>query len=438
MRDDAPMAEALSTQLESLNRERERLEELLMLDANWRALRQLEAREAAGEPLQAVDGAGLKDNLVKALASNRLYAARAKLLETIELLSSDFPMRMPAVEPGSLVSRIVMLSEPAGETFRARLRMKPVETPVTNAPVAGNRQNALHVRSEDPRPRVCAMPDALQMIDGLGQRAVEQLLDGGVTRFIEIAGWTSVEVGAWRARLDGIAQGHPGAWIEQAAVLASGRQTLFSERVRRGEYATLVTPPDPEPSRPWRPATEIVATPPAHDMARHVTAEELARKLADKPDGPPPLPPRAVADLAAAARIEQVHADAAGAITKPAAAGYARPRPKLPASVAAVDSEVIVIAREDAPERPRAQSNAADRPRTLLRRLKELHKPDRFEADAYAAYRGTVEEASVTIVPPADSKSAAKPAPLPTAAGKPAAEGPRPASRFLKALTGKA
>jgi len=63
--------------------------------------------------------------------------------------------------------------------------------------------------------------------------------------------------------------------------------------------------------------------------------------------------------------------------------------------------------------------------------MKALHQAGRFEADDYAAYRGSVEEASVTIL-------AAKSKPEPTASAK-SGEVPtsHSASRFLKALTGK-
>ena len=46
------MAETLAEQLATLTRERDRLEQFLMLDANWRALRQLDERESAGQQLQ--------------------------------------------------------------------------------------------------------------------------------------------------------------------------------------------------------------------------------------------------------------------------------------------------------------------------------------------------------------------------------------------------
>ena len=116
----------------TLERERERLEELLMLDANWRALRQLDEREAAGEPLETIDGADLSESLLAALARQPDLRCAGKLLETIELLASipgdgeEHVIRTNGVMAGAprLASRIVLLSQPGGDNFRARVRMK--------------------------------------------------------------------------------------------------------------------------------------------------------------------------------------------------------------------------------------------------------------------------------------------------------------------------
>ncbi len=459
MRDDEPMAASLSTQLEGLKAERERLEELLMLDANWRALRQLEEREAADQPLQAVDGAELKAGLARALAGNRIYVARARLLETIELLSAEFPGRSPVLEGGPLSSRIVMLSEPTGDTFRARLRLKP-ETGLSSLASRGTSYTPPTVPVEleaaaAPEPPLAQQaPDPLDLIDGLGPRAVALLLDGGVTRFADIARWSSVDVATWRARLDGATQGSAGWWIEQAAILATGRSTHFAQRSRRGEFAVLVPAPQPEPPRPWSPATtdaagtsDVVSAgsaqvgPPALPesaraapcvTAECVTAEELARAL-EQSHVPPPLPvAAAITEAAAAGRL-----------------GYVRPQAKVEtagsvdnatAQRGAVDGETgvceadvaVVTAHEASSPAAVAPASAGGRPRTLLRRMKALQQTDRFEADAYAAYRGSVEEASVTILAAAEAK--------PETAAPAVPEGgvaARPASRFLKALTGK-
>ncbi len=419
------MAALLSTQLDSLRRERDRLEELLMLDANWRTLRVLDARVGAGERIEDLGGPERRAELVQALTSNRIYAARAKLLETIDLLASA--TQLSAAPPqGTLASSIVLLDAASGDAFRTRVRVKdpgPAEQLSTRA------------------------PDPLQLIDGLGRCAVELLNDGGITRFDEIAAWTSADVTSWRNRLEGFVHGTPGFWIEQAACLAAGRATRFSERARRGEYATLVPQPAPEPVRIERAPTaeKAAGTPSAaepslpagsHSAPARYRAGDSAKDLAidpaedskdvassrqtsqPAPRAVPPAPPATPfsVPVATAIRIELPRTSGGpsplAALSSARRAGHAPPRPRSTANVGV--------------------AHPADRPRTLLQRLKDLREPERFEANAYAAYRGNVEEASVTIVRADDG---------PTAEVPPTDTPPRettPASRFLRALTGKA
>ena len=142
------MPETLAAQLEQLHRERARLEELLTVDGNWRALAQLEARERYGEPVAAEDGAGLKASLRAALGDNRVFEARARVLKAIEELSEQrIDGRNPHAGDGStngasnarvpsVASRIVMLSQPGAETFRTKLRVKQLPNGLPAAPTS--------------------------------------------------------------------------------------------------------------------------------------------------------------------------------------------------------------------------------------------------------------------------------------------------------------
>ena len=112
----------------------------------------------------------------------------------------------------------------------------------------------------------------------------------------------------------------------------------------------------------------------------------------------------------------------------PRHAGYVRPDHRAPeAGVSEADTVERDLTAKPAP----ALGNG--RSRTLLRRLKDIDTPDRFEADGYAAYRGSVEEASVTIIGAADAD---RPARMPAPATDTNDAITAPASRFLKALTG--
>lgn len=62
-------------------------EEQLCSNETYRALRQLDDREAKGEPLEAIDGAALRARMVAELERDRLYRARRHLDELLDFLS---------------------------------------------------------------------------------------------------------------------------------------------------------------------------------------------------------------------------------------------------------------------------------------------------------------------------------------------------------------
>ena len=81
------MADDYSFGLEVLRSEISWLEELLDENEDWRALGQLEAREARGEDLRSIHGATLKAALVASLAHNRVFVRRQVLIT--ELLRAE-------------------------------------------------------------------------------------------------------------------------------------------------------------------------------------------------------------------------------------------------------------------------------------------------------------------------------------------------------------
>jgi NADH-quinone oxidoreductase subunit E len=105
----------------------------------------------------------------------------------------------------------------------------PADPTPTAAEGAGTRPQALEAARE-------GGPDNLKMIKGVGPK-LEQLLHGlGFYHFDQIAGWTADEV-AW---VDQNLQGFKGRvsrdeWVVQARQLASGAQTEFSARVKKGD-----------------------------------------------------------------------------------------------------------------------------------------------------------------------------------------------------------
>ncbi len=521
------LADTLSTQLENLQRERERLERLLMLDANWRALQQLEAREAAGEPLVAVDAVGLKSSLERALANNRIYVARARLIESIELL-----VGAAAPEPIPLADRIVMLAAPTSEGFRTRLRLKEkparVPAPTSIERDAPSAREVIEVEalgvlavtldaapqpssSTDPQTDqeidqqtdqkqglaspMRTPPDSLELIDGLDRSSVEQLIEGDVSRYREIAGWKNADVEHWCDRL-GVDKGRTGAWIEQAAMLAQGHRTTYSVKARRGDFAVLVPYPEPlpapvpiqHPEPAAAPVSTSVPVDPTPAIDAFVVAQssvtgaseanfELAAGAEDLAgaDGVtaetvvPPLPvdagsvgsdaffpashsPAEPDSLRSAGELIRKLASASSPVVPPAfhpgteaRRPYVRPEARREVrhdrrgedwredDAAAAHSEVIVIRRDPqrAPPGPGFAQAERPRPQRLLRRLKQALEPNRFEADGYAAYRGVAEEASVTILRAEPERA------HPIAREPASARSATGYNRFLKALTGQ-
>ena len=286
------MAESLVEQLAAMARERDRLDQLLMLDANWRALRQLDEREAAGEPLQVVDGAHLRAALETQLSANRLYAARAAInamIRTLQGARFDSAPGRPneAVEavaiasrPPTISSRIVLLADADQSAFRTRVKVKLPEKHIDRAPaaeadlgggVASTRSivaaietcaeavrvvsgvtvaSSASTSTEIARPDIATSADIvptlppsarplfgelddLNLISGFGSEAIARLAADGVVRFAQIAAWTSADTRAWRKALAHCARGPAIGWVEQSAVLASGRYTYHAERIMR-------------------------------------------------------------------------------------------------------------------------------------------------------------------------------------------------------------
>ncbi len=80
--------------------------------------------------------------------------------------------------------------------------------------------------------------DNLTRIKGIGVKIEEQLNDIGIYHFDQIASWDADNI-AWADST----LGFPGRakreqWVEQAATLAAGEETEFSQRVDKGEVSS--------------------------------------------------------------------------------------------------------------------------------------------------------------------------------------------------------
>lgn len=429
------------------------LESVLDEDEDWRALRQLDAREAEGEILTAIDAPSLKALLVATLTASRLYARRMALLAELERRASN--------APASVISAVQ--NQDCDDFCRVR-RITP----------------------------------------GVARRL--HALD--VSTFEQIANWTSADVQYMSRTLRLGRRISTENWIEQAALLARSRprqapvatsapQKSADAPAAVIEIATLPEPaftgvvPGPLPA--WRyevperthlsvaEALAILGLP-AEFGASDGAPAPLAE--ADLPYPPVPLPAWRYAGIVdAVEEVEPAHVE-------PAPVEVARVEPAF-VDAAPVETEIEMprLAPHPAPSfisvldawqraknppfrvQPPAQHTAsvdvtnappAPEARVTIGRgfeaLKPAHSHVRaehaepanegagqplkpFDRETYAAYRERMEEASVEIVRPIRKPPAALPPDLPvTAPVKPKMHTKRPATamnRFFRALTGE-
>ncbi|MEW5961979.1 MAG: hypothetical protein AB1749_00305 [Pseudomonadota bacterium] len=132
-----------------------------------------------------------------------------------------------AAEPSAVV---VALRQPAAPRATAALPATAPEPP----------------RDAEVAPEAPAAPDRLTLILGLSAEMADWLAAAGVTRFAEIAAWTAGDIACYGAEVGIGEAARQHSWIEQAAVLASGRPTRHARRVLTGEWDALVPPPRAE------------------------------------------------------------------------------------------------------------------------------------------------------------------------------------------------
>lgn len=146
------------------------------------------------------------------------------------------------------VSRPTLVDPPdARSDVVAPQRGEPSTAPATKAALSSPAEPA---PAEAPVVAACLpAPDDLTRIDGIDSATAAELAALGVVRYDQIAAWDAATVARLSGRLDLAAQISQRGWIEQAAMLAGGRDTHHAMRSRRGEFAALVPPPSRVPAR---------------------------------------------------------------------------------------------------------------------------------------------------------------------------------------------
>jgi len=173
-------------------------------------------------------------------------------------------------------------------TTIARVALAPV---AASPPDVATRAAFAEPRGEAPVVPAAAVPSAsvrenLQRIGGISAEIESVLNAHGVTRYSQVAGWRSADIG----RLEGLL-GFSGRisrenWIEQAQILANGGATAYSREVDRAAGVDTVQPPAAPaapppiamvaPEAPTPPAATVVGEAPTTGSAAAERSQILA------------------------------------------------------------------------------------------------------------------------------------------------------------------
>jgi predicted flap endonuclease-1-like 5' DNA nuclease len=267
--------------------ERDRLEYLLQLSEDWRALQQLEQRGQRGEPLDGLSASQVRGLLHANLSVNPFFVRHAAVVAALRHGSGGWPaMDRP---PGH--------GEDSGSDA---------------GPGAALAETAAALDSPEPAEAGCAEPaDDLTRITGIGPYLAARLCADGVTAFAQIRDWTAADIADFAARLDLGGRIAREQWVSQAAELtelpdgpppvAAVEDVSAQPAVRAGEIGEIAPPLPLVPAQYGQSAggTERNA-----GLSRHLTGAavpaappQLSPVTAafGAPARPPKLPPTVVA-----------------------------------------------------------------------------------------------------------------------------------------------
>jgi predicted flap endonuclease-1-like 5' DNA nuclease len=505
------MPSTVLEQIAALERERVRLEGHLAEDENWLALMSIQKLNGSAPP-EAVETERL---LRRLLAANPYYSARVKIVEAITILrrlgstsaagaaaaaanaekepiasrdgEEDAPGAQPEASPRSALG--IPLGVPffgEDELPPRNIEDDPSNTGQASADVTAASQSSATVTlvadAQVPQPG-SLLATELEAIKGVTPELAQQLAKLGVSRLVEVAGWTAEDV----KRVAGaLALGRSISkqnWIEQAALLAHRNGIEARHRALGaepdGHAGATATAPEinarqdeasaiqnlPEVPLDKTEAQSTVAVDPTLDVAASVLVTEtrcdasVEAEAVVEPEPAPVAGPIAAAEPALSPR--DWLAQRRGAATMPRSTPVSLPAPEvaLPAQVHVPQAPPPLPVSSAAPAHEDPQlvsvsgfagaheaevsitkgpalsvpgfSGALPAMRSLRTRLSGLVKPAGVDSGEHASYRGHVEEASVEIV----RRSAAGDAPGVADPSHPPES--RLVSRFLKALKGK-
>lgn len=124
----------------------------------------------------------------------------------------------PVVAPPPVVAKVAV-AKPKPATKPATLKAEPAKAAAKPA-----------AKPKAAAPRKPAKPDDLLWIKGVGPRINSKLVAEGITRFAQIAGWSSADVARFDAALGFNGRIERDQWVEQARLLAAGDIAGFEAR----------------------------------------------------------------------------------------------------------------------------------------------------------------------------------------------------------------
>ena len=210
------MAAPIDRLIETLTETRAKLEDELGRVEAYRALRQLEQREATGERLDIVPADQLRQKLEAELAGNHYLNARRKLDEALELLGSWGKAETQAADAAP-----AMASTESG----AEAEPAPEKAPGMTEPAIP--ANMFPTATTTP----AWPPDDLSLIRDLPGACVSVVTAAGYGRYKALAEIDSRGVAMLERLLGQPGIVSRGNWVEQAAILATGRETRHAARL---------------------------------------------------------------------------------------------------------------------------------------------------------------------------------------------------------------
>lgn len=182
----------------------------------------------------------------------------------------DAPKPQALADFTALAQAAKTASEERAAKIQARFAQSelPAEKPI-DAPPASKTTGAEDAVTSPPEvlSKVAATPDDLTRIRGIDPLMNQRLADMGVTSFAAIAGWTGAEVAQASAILDVRGLIEQQNWIEQATLLAAGKETRYSREPRVVQDSTPAKDTD-APSVAMATPVAVVVVPRASEVPR--------------------------------------------------------------------------------------------------------------------------------------------------------------------------